>query len=320
MKVDKQSFDEVVCFNDENHKYFTKDTKESFISVTTLIHKFSQEFDEQFWSRYKALQKLAGEDEFDGPVIGKNKRGPASPAKEALLDTKKYDHKWTYYFGVSEEELEEEAANIRAYYVEEREKSCFRGTKIHKNMEDSITSKSSMNIDFLTGEHASAISGLFKFSENTKELVPGNVYPEILLYRISPDGELKVAGQVDLLIIDHDGGVYILDWKTNKELKKKSYYNQKVRKSVRMKYPLNNLDDCNFNHYQLQLSLYYWIVSKQNPNLFLKGLYIVHFDHNGNETTHQCEYLKDEVERMLTFYKKDLKHNSFKQQMEKITY
>ena len=37
---------------------------------------------------------------------------------------------------------------------------------------------------------------------------------------------------------------------------KKSYYNKQTKQSVKMKYPLNALDDCNFNVYQLQLSLY----------------------------------------------------------------
>ena len=71
MKIDKESFDGVVCFNDEKHKYFKRDEDRSFISVTTLLHKFSQDFDAEFWSRYKALQKLVGKDEFDGPIIKK---------------------------------------------------------------------------------------------------------------------------------------------------------------------------------------------------------------------------------------------------------
>lgn len=317
MLVDKQSFDGMVCFNDDQHKYFTSTTKENFISVTTLIHKFAQEFDEEFWSRYKALQKLATEDKFDGPMIGRTKRGPASQAKQNLLDTKKYNHKWTEYFGIDIEDLEEEAENIRQYYKDEREKSCFRGTKIHKNMENSIIAQSDLSIDFLKNN---IIPGSFKFSRDAKELIPGNVYPEILLYRISDDGILKVAGQVDLLIVDHDGGVYIVDFKTNKEIKKKSFFNSKARKSEKMHYPLNNLDDCNFNHYQLQLSLYFWLVNKANPKLFLKGLYLLHFDHNGNEETHECEYLKDEVERMLVYYKKQIKHQEFKQTKEKVIY
>ena len=41
-----------VTFYDEPHKYFYG--KEEFISVTTLIHKYQEEFDEDYWSQYKA--------------------------------------------------------------------------------------------------------------------------------------------------------------------------------------------------------------------------------------------------------------------------
>jgi hypothetical protein len=43
-----------VTFVDEPHKYYL-DGKE-LISVTTLIHKYQQEFDEDYWSKYKADQ------------------------------------------------------------------------------------------------------------------------------------------------------------------------------------------------------------------------------------------------------------------------
>ena len=43
-----------VTFYDEPHKYYI-DGKE-LISVTTLIHRYQEEFDEKFWSEYKATQ------------------------------------------------------------------------------------------------------------------------------------------------------------------------------------------------------------------------------------------------------------------------
>ena len=323
MQIDKQSFDGVICFNDEKHKYFEKGKDPDMISCTTLIHRFTQEFDAEFWSRYKALQKLVGQDEFDGPVTTTarakvEKRGPSSTAKISLLETKKYDHKWTEFYGLTIEELEKEAELIRLSYDEERERSCFRGTGIHKDMENLMMSKSKTDMEVLG--LGGKIPGEFSFGENTKELIVGNIYPEILLYRISDDGKLKVAGQVDLLIVDHDGGVYICDYKSNKKIDQKSYFNQKTKKSTKMKYPLNNLDDANFLHYSLQLSLYMWMVLKANPNLFMKGLHIIHFDHEGNTTQYECEYLKNDVERMLAYYKKELEHQAFKKEREKIVF
>jgi len=322
--IDKKSFDGNVCFNDDVHKYWIKGTDQFCISCTTLIHHYTQDFDAEFWSRYKALQKLVGQDEFDGLVVKKKtaktaeKREPASQAKIELLETKKYDHKWTKFYNIEEEVLEKEAELIRKSYDDEREKSCFRGTSIHKDMENLMSSKpkTDMSILGLGGK----IPGEFNFSTNTNELLPGNIYPEILLYRISDDGKLRLAGQVDLLIIDHDGGVFICDWKTNKKIETKSYFNQKTKKPVKMKYPLNNLDDCSFSHYQLQLSLYMWLVLKANPNFHAKKLYIVHFDHEGGETIYECQYLKEDVERMLVFYKRELEYQEFAKKQEKIVW
>jgi len=61
LKVDKE--DSLVKYNDELHKYWTKEGQQSCISVTTLIHKFST-FDEDFWSSYKALEALITQEQF----------------------------------------------------------------------------------------------------------------------------------------------------------------------------------------------------------------------------------------------------------------
>lgn len=39
----------------------------------------------------------------------------------------------------------------------------------------------------------------------------------------------------------------------------------------------------------------------------------MHHDHDGNYTEHECEYLEKEVEAMLLYYKKQLKHEKFKE-------
>jgi ATP-dependent exoDNAse (exonuclease V) beta subunit len=75
--------------------------------------------------------------------------------------------------------------------------------------------------------------------------VEKGVFPEFLIYKTSSDGILKVAGQIDLLIKD-GWDIYIIDHKTNKEIKKKSYFDRIKKKSVSMKFPLANLDDCNY--------------------------------------------------------------------------
>ena len=43
-----------------------------------------------------------------------------------------------------------------------------------------------------------------------------------------------------------------------------------------MQYPVNHLDDCNFNHYALQLSIYMYIILKHNRKLKPGKIFIHH--------------------------------------------
>lgn len=112
-----------------------------------------------------------------------------------------------------------------------------------------------------------------------------------------------MAGQIDLLIKDGND-IYIVDYKTNKKLDEKSFFDTKTKKSQMMKYPINNLMDCNKVHYTLQLSLYAWMLQQINPDFVVKKLILVHYDHSGNVTEHEVEYLKDDVERLLKYHRK----------------
>jgi hypothetical protein len=99
----------------------------------------------------------------------------------------------------------------------------------------------------------------FKVSNNQK-LDPG-IYPEHMVYLKSAG----ICGQSDLVEVVN-GHVNIIDYKTNKEIKKESYIDWEGI-SEKLSQPLSALDDCNFNHYALQLSIYMYIILKHNPKL-----------------------------------------------------
>ena len=164
------------------------------------------------------------------------------------------------------------------------------------------------------------LGGKFEpITTNVIELGSQKVYPEILLSNISDDGEFRLAGQADLLIVDGND-VYILDYKTNESIDKKSFYDFSTKKSAMMKYPLNNLQDTNFWHYTMQLSTYAWMIEKKYPGVKIKLLMLIHYDHNGNCVTYECDYLKSDVEKMLSYYKKELEHEKFKESRKKIKF
>lgn len=116
------------------------------------------------------------------------------------------------------------------------------------------------------------------------------------------------------------GDSCIVTHNTNKKIDLKSGFNTSTKSNVKMLYPLNNLQDCNFYHYSMQLSTYAWMLQKLNPNFIIKDLIISHYDHNGNNTLYHCEYLKDEVERMLYYYKKEVIREMNKKKRQPIEY
>lgn len=105
------------------------------------------------------------------------------------------------------------------------------------------------------------------------------VYPEHMVYLKSAG----ICGQSDLVEVVN-GKVNIIDYKTNKEIKTESYVNWEGI-SKKMLHPVNNLDDCSFNHYALQLSIYMYIILKHNPKLKPGEIYIHHviFEQEGED-------------------------------------
>lgn len=104
-----------------------------------------------------------------------------------------------------------------------------------------------------------------------QKLEPG-IYPELLVYLKSA----SVCGQADRIEIVGDR-VDVYDFKTNKEIKVRGYeFWDGSRK--KMLGPLRHLDDCELNHYALQLSVYMFIILKHNYNLEPGTLEIHHIE------------------------------------------
>lgn len=300
MKIDKQNGK--VAFSDAEHVYWNVDDNEKYISVTTLIHKFTQPFDKDFWSAYKALEKLIPKDSW-------------AVEKKSLLSSKKFDKSILDLYDISEVEFNETQQGILDEWDNENRRSCERGTEIHEEIEHSF-----YNNPHDISLQKFGIGGKFECKRDYSELdLEYGVYPEYLIYRESDDGILRIAGQVDL-IIKSGNEITIVDHKTNKKIEQKSGFNTSTRSNVKMKYPLNNLMDCNFYHYTMQLSTYAWMLQKINPNFIIKDLILNHYDHNGNNTLYHCEYLKSEVEKMLYFYKKQVILERQKEKRKRIEY
>lgn len=306
MKIDKRNGN--VCYCDDSHTYWKDGTNEKYISVTTLIGKFEQEFNSDFWSSYKSLEKLLGKEKF-------------KLEKSKLLKTKKFDMSVLDTYDISENDFNKTKQDILDEWDKKNKDSCERGTKIHAQLE--AYSKGGKFKEKIV-PHLGRSFNNYKCYVNpdVNELlntIDKGVLPEYLVYRESDDSILKIAGQIDLLIKDGND-LYICDWKTNQKIDLKSGFDSSTKQSAKMKYPLNNLDDCNYNHYTLQLSTYAWMLQKINPDFNIKGLILVHFDHEGNITTYQLDYLKSDVEKMLAFYKTMRKNELSKEKRKRIEF
>ena len=504
-----------ICFNEFEHKYWDKtDPSKHFISVTTLIECFGQPFDKEFWSAYKALEKLLDKEAW---LI----------EKKSLLQTKKFDKALLSLHDISEDDFNREQQSILDSWEEENKNSCERGTKIHADLENSFYKKKK-NIDISKYQ----IGGTFECRKDYTALDLENaVYPEYLIHRVTPDGKLCIAGQIDLLVkkgnhitigdwkglpldtsiptlegwstiadlkvgdiiwdmegnptkilhkshihvnpcykitfdngdsivADHEHrwviidneekivttteeirnykfpripiakpikpnsfgytlisaiignkksgyylfkatsssefitvqtaiarcgikswvnkellavGFYVEDFllvishqwnkivperkfrtitsvvpvetiqtqclevdspthtflctdqcivthNTNKKIETKGFFDSKSKSTTKMKYPLNNLEECNYSHYCLQLSTYAWMLQKLNPDFVIDDLVLVHFDHADRMTVYHLPYLKEEVQKMLAFYKKQAQLNEREQKRKKIEY
>ena len=292
-----------IAFEEKAHRYWdVTDPSKKFTSVTTIIEKFGQPFDKEFWSAYKALEKLLSADAW-------------KIEKPSLLKSKKFDKSLLELHDISENDFNREQQAILDSWDEENRKSCERGTKIHADFENSFYKKKK-NIDISKFQ----IGGKFECRKDYTDLDLENaVYPEYLIHRVSPDGKLCIAGQIDLLV-KKGNNIIVGDYKTNKEIKMKSFFDSKTKSSVKMKFPLNNLDDTNYWHYCLQLSTYAWMLQKLNPDFIIEDLVMIHINHKDKMTIYHLPYLKNEVEKMLAFYKKQVQLDENARKRKRIEY
>lgn len=192
-----------------------------------------------------------------------------------------------------------------------------KGTFYHNEREADICATESL---YSHGKHLPIVKPIFnggiKIAPDQK--LTDGIYPEHMVYLKS----VGLCGQSDLVEVV-DGRVYILDYKTNREINTESYKDWEGR-SKRMNAPLFHLDCCNLNHYTLQLSLYMYMILKHNPQLEFGGLTIHHilFEEVGKDeygypitalqdgkpivkevVPYDVPYLKTEVVNMINYLK-----------------
>jgi ATP-dependent exoDNAse (exonuclease V) beta subunit len=201
---------EMITFHEHNHTY-TNEQGIFYTPVSTVIKHFKAVFDEDCWSKRKALER-----------------------------------------GITQEE-------ILAEWSAKRIASTTKGTAIHNALEKY----------FLDGTESELIKNylptlsLWKKADVVFE-------PEKLIW----NEEYKVAGTADMVIKKGKNSFSIFDYKTNQKI-------DLTNKFQKMAGCCSHLDDCNLNHYSLQLNIYAYLLSKM-LGIKIDKLTIIHLTETVN--------------------------------------
>lgn len=310
-----------LIFTEADHKYVDENNK-VYTSVTTLLEKYKDKFDTEFWSMYTGL-------------------------KDAGYRLKPYPEEQAIRLGSVKFKLED--LKKEPYYVELQDltkamwkvkttTACMRGNTIHNGIEvginksrnditakdnDLITYESNpfkygKNIATLNDLDASPIAAEYPFIYNIlKPLVNAGatIFSEKRVYL----SKYQLAGTIDCPIIK---GKYfsILDWKSNAADMHDTagyYYKEKVD-GVWVKTdtwivtqdtfnnPISHIPASKFHTYCLQLSIYAYIMEQWGYTLIDNGLAIVHYPLNKEPVYLRVPYLRNEVIALLTDHKRKL--------------
>jgi hypothetical protein len=317
---DKRYNDIRLVFDEPQHKY-TDTLGNGYISTTTILHNYQPKFDKSYWLRKKSKE-----------------------------------------LGISEKKLEQQWDTIK-------DEACERGSNTHNGLEDGIKGGSQFKkaIQYLearqTGEMITVadiptILGNYRLLDLSEFIeLTENKYPQIyeVFQRYTDNGyqiyaeigtfliDFLVSGTIDVLLLREDKFV-IGDWKTNRGgLKFEAGYFKKdksqkpaqttdiwVPKQDFLLPPVNNLPNCNGSVYNLQLSMYAYMVELilgipcigmwlchidsdfelneyGQPKRFPDGLYHIKENPKEKTTFHIMQYRKQEIELILNDRRMQLK-------------
>lgn len=131
---------------------------------------------------------------------------------------------------------------VREKWDKERIDACVRGNNLHHHIE--IYLKENKVLD----------DGYKDIVEQFQKIkFSGKLFSEVVL----ADTKTGICGTSDIISLVNDNTVDILDLKTNKKLLYKSKYR------TRLLYPLEEIEECEYWIYSIQLNLYSFIL-KQN--------------------------------------------------------
>ena len=261
------------------------------ISVSTLIGKYQEQFDGEYWSKYKAWEEMLF------PELNKDAKKEAFKAvrKEIGYGWNKMKNRDNSIFTLLEKkypdlvnivynEIQDQITN---QWQNKNDKANIKGTAYHEAQEREALSKG-VDVNPFDGLEYKVFKP-YRWEKGVKiqnidlyNLEPGS-YPEIIV------AAKDIIGQVDRPFFAEGKKIYIRDFKTNEKIDTSNSFQK-------MKYPVNHLDDCKFNVYALQLSLYGYLFELHGYEVQKLAL-----DHYNRSI--EVPYLRKEVEDIVNHWR-----------------
>ena len=265
--IDKQNGD--IAFNEQEHKYWNVKTNEFYKSVTGIIKPFIKPFDTDYFSKYEAIKRIKT-NTFDDY---KNKCG----GYKNVVSNFEFEMN-----NIEKIKYEKLTIDVQKEWLDKSNKSSNQGTQIHKYKEN------------LVKENNTYVYGGLTYQVLNKpkhyDLLEKKAYiiPEVLVYSHT----YKLAGQIDLLMLDLssiDKTFILADYKTNEKIDMQNNYNKMLS-------PLNHLDDCDYNKFNLQLNLYSFLVQETfNKDLICEKMDIIHLKQARQESVFENMELTEKI-------------------------
>ena len=253
------------------------------LAVTKILSSYRQ-FSRQFWLQYKALEAVMNPTLFDS-------------IKLTLQKSKRIDPKFLEQVNI--EEFEQKKAEIDAEWLQKSEEAKATGTSVHEMLHNMLCT------DLQGCQQYGIPTDQYQVEATENFLNSDGLFPEFRM-EVKLDDDYTLVGVADLIIKDGNR-VKIIDYKTADKIEMKSHYEMSKKHSKKFSYPLSSIDDCNYNEYALQLSIYSWMLRQLDPTLEIVGLEIYHIQDMKLKKIYSVEEMKKEVEKLIPWHLKAVK-------------
>ena len=268
---------DLIKFNNAEHTY--RKSNDSYLSATSLIKKVKNEFDKDHWSKYTALKKLLG------PDFREKSKGYAHSDPALIIHLQKF---------VPQKDFHRATTEVLNEWALKNKIAITRGNNYH-NMKETQAYDSGVQVNPFTNELFEV--GIIAPPDPNGDKIainrdlynlPDGYYPELLLW----NDEYGIAGTADKVFIETVNNVRYVDvddYKTNNKIRKSN-------KFQKLKSPVDRLDDVNYNHYRLQVSLYAWML--EQFGFKVRNTAFTHFNKQ-----YKFRYMRKDIVNILNYYK-----------------